>query len=214
LKEYATRSLPAAVRSRIGADDLVQEAVISGIAHLDRFEFRHQGALMAYLRTSVRHKIVDELRKASRRRAAGPFTEAVDLAPSPLQQVIHKQNIERYSTALARLGDRDQQIIVLRVEQRLPYADVAVRLRMSSAHAVRMAVKRALARLAYELRRSDAVRTGRSLVPERLGRIESGRSTSRQERGETGNSHEDRGRRRHSPDVERPASEQLVARES
>ena len=159
LNEFASRSLPAAVRSRIGADDLVQEAVISSIAHLHRFEFRHRGAFLAYLRTSIRHKIVDELRKASRRRAAGPFTEAVDMARSPLQQVIDKENVERYSSALARLGDRDRQLIMLRVEQRLPYADVAARLGMSSEQAVRMAVKRALARLEKRLRQSDALRT-------------------------------------------------------
>ena len=115
LNEFAARWLPPAVRSRIGADDLVQEAIISGIAHLDRFECRHRGAFLAYLRTSIRHRIVDELRKASRRRAAGPCSEPVDGARSPLQRIIDQQNVERYAMALARLGARDRQLIMLRV---------------------------------------------------------------------------------------------------
>ena len=151
LHEFASRSLPVAVRSRIGAEDLVQEAVVSGIAHLHRFEFRHRGAFLAYLRTSIRHKIVDELRKASRRRSAGRFTEPVDIARSPLQRVIDKQNVERYSLALAGLGARDRQLIDLRVEQRLSYSDVADRMGMSS-QAVRVAVRRALLRVERMLR--------------------------------------------------------------
>ena len=74
---------------------------------------------------SIRHRIVDELRKASRRRAAGPFSEPVDGARSPLQRIIDQQNVERYAMALARLGARDRQLIMLRVEQRLAYSEVA-----------------------------------------------------------------------------------------
>jgi RNA polymerase sigma factor (sigma-70 family) len=159
LSEFAARWLPADVRSRIGPDDLVQEAVINAIAQLHRFEFRHRGAFLAYLRTSIRHRIVDELRRASRRRAAAPFIEPVDGARSPLQRIIDMQNVERYSRALARLGDRDRQLIVLRVEQQLSYSDVAARLGLSSEPAVRIAVKRALSRLARRLRQCDAMRT-------------------------------------------------------
>jgi RNA polymerase sigma-70 factor (ECF subfamily) len=158
LNEFAARWLPAEVRSTISAEDLVQEAVVRGIAQLHRFEFRRRGAFLAYLRTSIRHRIVDELRKASRRRAAPPPIEPVDPARSPLQQAIDKQNDERYSMALARLRDRDRQLIVLRVEQQLPYSDVAARLGITSAQAVRVALRRALCRLARRLRQCDSTR--------------------------------------------------------
>ena len=168
LNEFAARWLPPAVRSRIGADDLVQEAILSGIAHLDRFECRHRGAFLAYLRTSIRHRIVDELRKASRRRAAGPCSEPVDGARSPLQRIIDQQNVERYAMALARLGARDRQLIMLRVEQHLAYSEVAARLGISNEQAVRMAVRRALSRLARRLRQCDAMKTiGRKRIQSR-----------------------------------------------
>ena len=157
LKRFAARQLPAAVRATMSADDLVQEALMHGIAHLDRFEFRHKNAFYAYLRTSIHHRIVDELRKVHRRPAAVPLTDQVDPARSPLQQVIDKQNAQRYSMALARLRDRDRQLIVMRVEQHLAYSDIAARLGIATAHAVQVAVRRALHRLARTLEQVKSV---------------------------------------------------------
>ena len=59
--------------------------------------------------------------------------------------------MRRYAKALACLGDRDRQLIVLRLVRGLSCLDVADRLGMRSEAAVHMAVKRAVQRLEKRL---------------------------------------------------------------
>jgi RNA polymerase sigma factor (sigma-70 family) len=150
LKRFAERHLPAQLRGAITPDDLVQEAVLNGIRQLPRLEVRHEHAFLSYLMTSIRHRIVDEIRRTRRRPALVLHTEVdwnADPGVSPLQRLIMRENLRRYAKALACLGDRDRQLIILRLDKGLSCLDVAVRLGMPSEAAVQMAVKRALRRL-------------------------------------------------------------------
>jgi len=152
LKRFAQAHLPAHLRGTITADDLVQEVVLSGIRQLHRLEFRHEHAFLSYLLTSIRHRIVDEIRRTRRQPAlvqVGNWN--VDPSVSPLQQLITRENVRRYAKALACLGDRDRQLIVLRLVRGLSCLDVADRLGMRSEAAVHMAVRRALQRLEKSL---------------------------------------------------------------
>ena len=80
----------------------------------------------------------------------------VDLSVSPLQRLITRENVRRYAKALARLADRDRQLIVLRLVRGLSCRDVADRLGMRSEAAVHMAVRRALQRLEKSLNEVDS----------------------------------------------------------
>ena len=53
--------------------------------------------------------------------------------------------------ALLRLSERDRELIVARVELGLDYVDIAALLELSSIAAARVAVSRALVRLAMEM---------------------------------------------------------------
>ena len=157
LKRFAQTHLPAYLRGTITADDLVQEVVLSGIRQLHRLEFRHEHAFLSYLLTSIRHRIVDEIRRTRRQPALVLVDDwNVDPAVSPLQRLITRQNLRRYAKALARLTDRDRQLIVLRLVRGLSCLDVANRLGMPSEAAVHMAVKRALQRLEKSLNQVDS----------------------------------------------------------
>ena len=157
LKRFAQTHLPAYLRGTITADDRVQEVVLSGIRQLHRLEFRHEHAFLSYLLTSIRHRIVDEIRRTRRQPAlvqVGNWN--VDPSVSPLQQLITRENVRRYAKALACLGDRDRQLIVLRLVRGLSCLDVADRLGMRSEAAVHMAVKRAVQRLEKRLNEVDS----------------------------------------------------------
>jgi RNA polymerase sigma factor (sigma-70 family) len=154
----------------MSADDLVQDALINGFKRLHCFEFRRKGAWVAYLQKSICHRIVDELRRIHRRPVLGPLTDHGHAAPSPLEQVIERENRERFSKALARLDHRNRQLIVLRVERQVGFAEIAARFGIPTTQAARMAVKRAFFRLAREVDRVDrrpppAARFKRSAVP-------------------------------------------------
>ena len=157
LKRFAERHLTAQLRGTTTADDLVQEVVLSGIRQLHRLELRHEQAFLSYLLTSIRHRIVDEIRRTRRQPALALVGNwNVDPSVSPLQRLITRENLRRYAKALACLADRDRQLIVLRLVRGLSCRDVADRLGMRSEAAVHMAVRRALQRLEKSLNEVDS----------------------------------------------------------
>ena len=169
LKRFAQTHLPAHLRGTITADDLVQEVVLSGIRQLHRLEFRHEHAFLSYLLTSIRHRIVDEIRRTRRQPAlvlVGNWN--VDPSVSPLQRLITRENLRRYAKALACLADRDRQLIVLRLVRGLSCLDVADRLGMRSEAAVHMAVRRALQRLEKSLKEVDSPSMHQGFATHRL----------------------------------------------
>jgi RNA polymerase sigma-70 factor (ECF subfamily) len=158
LTRFARRHLPAQLHGKITPDDLVQEVLLSGLRQLPRLELRHEHAFLSYLMTSVRHRIVDEVRKNRRQPALVVDDEcnrSADVGVSPLQRLITQERLRRYAHALACLCDRDRQLIVLRLVRGLTCGEIAVRLGMPSDAAVRMGVTRAVRRLRECLNRSN-----------------------------------------------------------
>jgi RNA polymerase sigma factor (sigma-70 family) len=153
LRRWARGRLPQYARDLLETEDLVQETMVHAFRRLKVFEMRHDGALHAYLRQAVVNRIRDEMRRAQRRPAPAELEadQHQDRSASPLEAAIGTQAVERYESALARLRDEDRQAVVARVELGLSYAEVAVALGKSSPDAARMAVARALVKLAQEM---------------------------------------------------------------
>jgi RNA polymerase sigma-70 factor (ECF subfamily) len=136
----------------VDTGDIVQETVIRFIRRIESFEPRGEGALKAYLRKALRNRIREELRRTSRKPPPLPVDDrAPDEAPSPLEEVIGAQAQERYEAALEALREEERDLIVARIELGLSYAEIALHLGKPSPDAARMAVTRALVRLAEEM---------------------------------------------------------------
>jgi len=73
-----------------------------------------------------------------------------------LEITIGREAVERYETALARLRPEEREAIVARIELDGTYQDVAQALGKASPDAARMAVSRALLRLAEEMDHGNA----------------------------------------------------------
>ena len=156
LRRWASGRLPRWSRDLMDTDDLVQETVVRAVKRIDQFESRHEGALQAYLRQAIVNRIRDEVRRAKRSPAPAPLDEhAAAHDASPLEAAIGEQALERYEAALGRLRPEDRQAIIARVEMDGSYHDVAVALGKPSPDAARMAVSRALLRLAQEMSREQ-----------------------------------------------------------
>lgn len=156
LRRWASGRLPRWTRGMMDTDDLVQETVSRAVKHIDTFESRHEGALQAYLRQAVMNRIRDEVRRTKR----SPLPTSLPEDPaaqtaSPLDLAIGLEAVERYEAALARLRPEDREAVVARIEMDGTYQDVAVALGKPSADAARMAVSRALLRLAEEMSRGE-----------------------------------------------------------
>jgi RNA polymerase sigma-70 factor (ECF subfamily) len=148
LRRWAHGRLPIGARGALETQDLVQDALLSTLRHLDRFEVRHQGAFQAYLRQAVLNRIRDEARRAGRRPVP---VELNDVHPSgaasPLDVVIGRQGVARYEAALQQLRPGDREAIIGRLELQYDYDELATILGKTNANAARVAVTRALARL-------------------------------------------------------------------
>lgn len=154
LRRWAHGRLPQWARGVLETSDLVQDALISAMGRLEVFESRHQGALQAYLRQAVLNHIRDVLRQQGRRGYHVELPEDLkDEGTSPLERVIGLQNAERYDHALARLRPADREAIIGRLELQQSYEELATALDKSTPDAARIAVARAMKRLAEEMRR-------------------------------------------------------------
>ena len=152
LKRWAHGRLPAWARGLVDTDDLVQETVIGTLRQINVFEYRADAALQAYLRQAVMNRIKNEIRRVSRH----PVPESLDSSPedpaaSPLETLIGKQAIEAYDNALAKLEPPEQEAVIGRVELGLSYPELAKAMQRPSPDAARMAVGRALLKLAKHL---------------------------------------------------------------
>jgi RNA polymerase sigma factor (sigma-70 family) len=152
LQRWAHGRLPASARGMHDTVDLVQDTVIAAMKRFDGFDARHQGALLAYLRKSVMNRILDIVRHDARRPRQVEIPEQLpDDKRSPLEEAIGAQNAERYEQALQRLSAGDREAIINRLELLYSYEELAVVLDKPSAAAARMAVTRAMKRLAREM---------------------------------------------------------------
>lgn len=152
LRRWAHSRLPPSLRGVQETADLVQDAVVAALRHLDSFEVRHQGALQASLRQAVLDRIRDLARQSKRRPRQSPLVDdPPDAGASPLEQAIGAEKVCRYEAAVDRLSPQDREAIIGRLELQYGYQELAVMLGTPGADAARTSVTRALRRLAQEL---------------------------------------------------------------
>ena len=152
LRRWAHGKLPAYARESLDTGDLVQEAALHLLQRVEQFEPRHVGAMQAYLRLSVMNRIRDEIRRVARRPVSVELVEEPAAeAPSPLEVTIQNESYERYRTALDRLSPRHRELVVAKMEAQWSLARIAEHFGIGTADAARMAVNRALQRLAKEI---------------------------------------------------------------
>ena len=157
LRRWASGRLPRWTRGMTDTDDLVQDTVFRAVKRIDRFESRHEGALQAYLREAILNRIRDEVRRTKRSPIATELADdQSDPSASPLDVAIGQEAVARYEAALTRLRPEEREAVVARIEMDGTYRDVAQALGKPTADAARMAVSRALLRLAEEMSRGDA----------------------------------------------------------
>ncbi|MEN3339106.1 MAG: hypothetical protein V7647_2782 [Acidobacteriota bacterium] len=154
LQRWATGRLPRWARAVSETQDVVQETVIQTFKRIEAFDARGEGALQAYLRQGVLNRIRDEIRKAQRRPSLATLDPRVAHdGASPLEEAIGREAVDRYERALARMRPEDREAIVARIEMGCSNQEIAAALGKPSANAARMAVERALVRLANEMRK-------------------------------------------------------------
>ena len=155
LARWARGRLPPWARRFSDTADVVQDALLQTFRRIDKVELRGEGALQAYLHTAVKNRITDEMRRVARRPIDDLDEEQQfpSSDPSPFDQVMDVENEATYKRALAMLTEDDRALVVGRMELGYTYEQLAVMSRRPTAAAARMAVRRAVIKLAEYMSR-------------------------------------------------------------
>jgi RNA polymerase sigma factor (sigma-70 family) len=152
LRRWARRRFPRWARTAADTSDFVQDAVLHTLRRAGGLDLRGRRALAAYLRSAVRNRMRDEHRRVGRRGIGHQLADSlVDRRPSPLDRTIGDETHTRYRAALARLRPPDRALIVAHVELDYSHDQIAC-MTGRSRHAARMALQRAVRRLALHMR--------------------------------------------------------------
>lgn len=152
VRRLAHGRIPASARGLVETGDIVAEALRKAIEHVDRFEPRHDGAFLAYVRRIVFNQIRTEIRRAKARPSGEELgSEQASHDASPLEALIGGELLSRYEAALERLTPEQRAATILRIEYGLSYREIAEEMEVASPDAARMLVARALAWLARAL---------------------------------------------------------------
>ena len=149
LRRWAHGRLPVYARELDDTDDLVQITLLRSLKHLNQFEAERPGAFLAYLRQTLLNEIRDQLRGHMRR----PMREGIDDSlpdtdmPTPLEQISGAERLLVYERALATLPQRQQELVIMRLEFGMSFADIAAETGATQG-AARIMVWRALQEMA------------------------------------------------------------------
>ena len=153
LRRWAHGRLPGWARDHLDTEDIVQDTFLNSIKKLDSFAPRHEQAFCAYLCQAIRNRVSDAVRRAGRRPVSEELSpDAAAANPSPFEVAVGRETAARYDEALQRLSESDRELIIARVELGLDYSEITALAGKSSIGTTRVAVGRALLRLAGSMR--------------------------------------------------------------
>ncbi len=144
----------------LSTGDVVQEVFVDVLQKLDRWDGEREEAFTALLATLVEHRLVDQVRRSQasrrdvRRQAAAGPAKVGALAPgsSPATLAGDGEQLAIYREALATFPERERALLAMRLEDELPFDQLAARLGWPSADAARKAFHQVQARLLVRLR--------------------------------------------------------------
>lgn len=153
LLRWAHGRLPSYARDLHETGDLVQNALLRALDKVKDFRPERPGAFLAYLRRIVLNEVKDEIRRVRRRPGIGGLDDRqADEGPSPVEQAIGRERLERYEAALTTLTEAQQEAVMMRLELGFDYRQIAEAIGCPTANAARMFVARAVERLAETMR--------------------------------------------------------------
>jgi RNA polymerase sigma-70 factor (ECF subfamily) len=137
----ARTRLPRGIRSKVGASDLVQQALLQAHQGWEQFRGRTAGEQAAWLRQVLARTLANAARDLGRARRDVTRERSLEAAldesaarlegwlaaeqSSPSQQAERHERAVRLAEALAALPDKQREAVVLRHFHDLPLVDIA-----------------------------------------------------------------------------------------
>jgi RNA polymerase sigma-70 factor (ECF subfamily) len=157
LKQLAHASLPTLRRMQLEASDLVQQTMLQGYSRLDQFRGHSASEFAVWLRTILRHQLMDAIRQHERAmRCAsldgGLGDELADTgAVTASTAAQRKESVAALMRALAQLPADYREVLLLRHDLQLSFSEIAARMNRTES-AVRYLWGRAALKLGQSLK--------------------------------------------------------------
>jgi RNA polymerase sigma factor (sigma-70 family) len=162
LKRWADVRVPRWLAREADADDFVQRTALRTLQRLGHLPTRSIDEVQAYMRQILVNLVRDEIRRAGRRPDHVAVREEDAIwERSPLDTLVGRHAWSSFTRALKSLSPRDRAAIVGRFEAGLSYRALQLRLNTETDDAARIAVSRAVSRLAAAMHEAPAVRARR-----------------------------------------------------
>lgn len=146
IRSQAQRALGRRLRSTLDSEDIAQEARLRALPHLDAKRFPNRRAFRGWLRTIVRNVAAQTGRRPRIGEGGVEWGEVAGEERSPSSKARRKESVLVVRRMLGRLPERDRKVVALRLEEDLPFKEVAQRLDLSESHA-RMIFSRSIRKL-------------------------------------------------------------------
>lgn len=158
LHAFLSGRLPAASRSLLETGDVVQEILLRALRTLPSFEYRGHGSFWAHLRAIALNYVADQYRRSGKLPSVSSLSATDAAEPrsqstGPDGQLLRREELERFESALDVVDDATRRAVLLRLELGLGYDAIAVDTGFSTPDAARMAIRRGLTRIAASLAR-------------------------------------------------------------
>lgn len=158
LEGFLHARLPSSARAFLDTEDAVQEVCARAFASLGRFEYRGIGSFWSYLRTIGIRYAEEVFRRQARRAPSAGLPDDSSQAPraeetTPSTEAAGREEFRAFETALAGISEREREALLMRLELDLDYPWIASQCGYPSPDAARMAIRRAMARVAREMSR-------------------------------------------------------------
>lgn len=161
LKRIANQLIGAKYAKRLDASDVVQSAIIGALDDFSGCRAANETEFKAWLRQLLVHDVMNKLRylnrekrDISRETAISDFGKLRGNQASPEEVLVAKENVSRLNEALEKLLEPERQVIVLRNQEKLRFAEIGRRMSRSE-DAARMLWTRSIQKLAKILNRTD-----------------------------------------------------------
>ena len=163
LERYVQRALPASIRARESASDIVQQTLIEGVGSRGKFRGERPSQVAAWLFGILKHRVRDVYRKhgrAGRRDVARevPLSlvggSAIPASPGQASTIDHGPR-GRIRLIVAGLPEESRRILLWRLDDDLPFAEIGRRLGISE-DAARVRHSRLMAELRLRLQDPSA----------------------------------------------------------
>lgn len=144
----------------LSTGDVVQDVLLDVLKNFDRWDLESEPAFTALLATLVEHRLLDQIRRSQagcrdvrRQSDEGPASEGVAMTGAgPATMAAGAEQWTIYREVLAAFPERERALLALRLEDELPWEELAKRLAWPSADAARKAFHAVQARLLLRLR--------------------------------------------------------------